>query len=798
MALAQQLKVEEVGSDHLLFGVAKQRGPGAEALKKSGITSDDVRKAVEGLASAEPEGVVGRMFKPRGGGIDLPLGEEALAVLHAAGFQAPDDTITTLDIAAAIAGDQRCAGQAVISALGKDAGALEEELRNRPEDEKKDLVGAGKAVRGPSKKKSVLAECSVDLTAMAREGKLDPCVGRDEEVGRMLRILVRRRKCNPCLVGDPGVGKTALAEGLAQMIVDKKVPPRLQGKRLLSLQVGMLVADTKYRGEFEERLKQVIEEVIADPRIILFIDELHTLMGAGAAGEDSGMDAAQLLKPALARGEMQCVGATTVEEYRRYIEKDAALERRFQPVAVWEPSPEVAYQILTALRPKYEEHHGVTLSDDALIAAVKYSMRYINDRFLPDKAIDLVDEAAAMAQLASGGSVGEEDVAEVVSEWTGVPVKKLSQGDADLLLDLESTIHARVIGQNEAVRAVSRAVRRARAGLSSGTRPVASLLFSGPTGVGKTELVKALAESYYGSEDAMVRIDMSEYMEPQSVSRLVGPPPGYIGYEAGGQLTEAVRRRPFTLVLLDEMEKAHPDVFNLLLQVLEDGRLTDNKGRTVDFSNAMLVMTSNIGGKAIIDSIDEAEEAAAGAAGGEGLGGEEMSEEAYLDMQGAVRAELQEQYRPEFLNRLDEIIVFRPLTRAEVGSIADLMVASVGALCMEKNVSISVTPAWKARAMQDGFSVRFGARPMRRAVQRLLEDAVAESMLEGIAGDGGKLEVDINADGDIVVTGAGGVKRLIETDVFSGGIEGMQGAGARGSDGPAVASETPAPSAARQ
>ena len=649
--------------------------------------------------------------------------------------------------------------------------------KDKRQKDSKDLVAAGGAKSSSSSKgnsKSVLAECGIDLSALAAAGKLDPCLGRDEELEQLMRVLVRRRKSNPCLVGDPGVGKTALVEGLALAVHSGSVPPKLRNSRVVALQLGALVADTKYRGDFEERLKRVLDECAADPRIILFIDELHTVIGAGAAGESGGIDAANLLTPALARGDFRCVGATTVEEYRRYVEKDAALERRFQPIMVGEPTPAAARRILEGLAPAYGEHHGVTYSSDALDAAVRLSVRYINDRFLPDKAIDVLDEAGARVQLRSYHDAGdtspvvevtEADVAEVVSRWSGVPLTALSRTEADALLTLEGTLSARVVGQVPAVRAVARAVRRARAGLAPTGRPVAALLFAGPTGVGKTELVKALAETYFGTQSSLVRLDMSEYMEAFSVSRLTGPPPGYIGFEQGGQLTEAVRRQPYCCVLMDEMEKAHPDVANILLQVLEDGRLTDGKGRVVDFSNCLLVMTSNVGAQAIVDAL------AASSSDGQDDDGDfedaasssgDDDANAIAQVAVAVRSELSDKYRPEFLNRLDEIVIFRPLAREALHQVVDLLLQRVSASAEPLGVTVSATPELRARLEREGASVRFGARPLRRAVRRLVEDPLAEALLEGFAAKGDAITVDDDDDGDAGhVTAAGSVPLIL-------------------------------------
>jgi len=720
------------------------------------------------------------------GPLDLQLGEELKGLLRAAANDS-QETVTARGVVLAMMNAPTSNAYAVLQKLLEvSMETLELELRGgeSAEGERKAKVGAGGKTKRLGKK-SVLKECGTDLTEQAELGCLDPMIGRDKELDRTMRILVRRRKSNPCLLGDPGVGKTAIVEGLAQRIASGEVPANLQGKRLISLQLGLLVADTKYRGEFEERLKSVLEEVAADPRIILFIDELHMLMGAGGAGDDAGMDAANLLKPALARGDFKCIGATTVEEYRRYVEKDAALERRFQPVNVWEPTIPEAIEILGGIAHRFEVHHGVRFTPQAIQAAVTLSQRYIADRFLPDKAIDLIDEAAAMTQIKmalSGGSedgkkpvVHEEDIATIVGEWTGIPVTRLTSSDSEALRGLEEALHRRVVGQDEATSAVARAIRRSRTGLSSGTRPVASLLFCGPTGVGKTELVKAVSEAVYGSETAMVRIDMSEYMEAFSASRLVGPPPGYVGYEEGGQLTDAVRRKPFTVILLDEIEKAHPDVFNILLQVLEDGRLTDGKGRVVNFTNAMLIMTSNIGSSEILESFSEDEAV--------------DSLSAYSNIQRTVATQLGRQYRPEFLNRLDEIIVFRPLTKAEVAEIAELMIAQVVERCTAQKLRLSTTPAFMGRLIQEGYSSRYGARPLRRAVQRLLEDTVASCLVDDFVSDG-LLEIDVNAKGEILarsegrdkviaVAARGGIEDSYDEQLMAGGSDPSNSRGER-------------------
>lgn len=788
--MAQLYGCSEVRGEHVLAGVAAQaKSVGARALATAGATKEALKKALEESSATAPSDLK-RLEKMLQGGLakagaqpaaELPLAQETLEVLADAGDLA--GVVTTKEIVRALLGFAPGGGVKTLQALQVDLQYVDVLLDKEEED--KQLVGAGKGGgRKRPRVKSVLEECGVDLCKEAKEGRLDPCIGRDDEVERMMRVLVRRRKSNPCLVGDPGVGKTAIAEGLALRIVDGDAPPRLLNKRVISLQLGVLLADTKYRGEFEARLKNLLEEVQEAGDVLLFIDEMHQLVGAGAAGDEGSMDAANLLKPALARGDLQVIGATTMDEYRKHVEKDPALERRFQPLTVWEPTQDDTEDILRGLVAKYAAHHEVSYGDDAIRAAVAYSVRYINDRFLPDKAIDLVDEAGAMLQMEqyqaaraksgkeSGASrrVEERHVAAVVSQWTGVPVSKLSADDASALLGLEGQLAERVVGQAQAVRALARAVRRARSGLSSPQRPLASLLFAGPTGVGKTELVKAIAECYYGAEENMVRLDMSEFMEAQSVSRLVGPPPGYVGYDDGGQLTDAVRRTPYTVVLMDEMEKAHADVFNILLQVLEDGRLTDSKGRTVDFSNTIIVMTSNVGSGAILETFQAAE------------GGQATEEEVYEQTNAAVRQQLLSRYRPEFLNRLDEIITFQPLAGKELEHIMGLMLSDVAARVAEASEGgrLDVGPALRARLLAEGFSSAFGARPLRRAVQRLVEDVAAEALLAGFVSKdcGLLLECGSAAGGEAstVVASCGSKGRLeVRVQAEASGIEAMGG-----------------------
>ena len=665
--------------------------------------------------------------------------------------------------------------------------------------------------RGATSKTPTLVEFGTNLTQLAAAGKLDPVVGRQQEIERTVQILGRRTKNNPVLLGEPGVGKTAIAEGLAQRIANQDVPMLLADKQVISLDMGLLVAGTKFRGEFEERLKQIMDEIRSAGNIILVIDEIHTLVGAGATG--GAMDAANLLKPALARGELQCLGATTLDEYRQHIERDAALERRFQPIMVGEPTVTETIQILHGLRDRYEQHHKVKILDVALAAAAQLSDRYISDRYLPDKAIDLIDEAGSRVRLMNAQQppavrelkrewhqitqakeaavqaqdfdqagklrdreleiqaklqeiqgqepgnrpvslpeVTEEEIAQIVASWTGIPVTKLTESESQLLLHLEDTLHQRLIGQEEAVVAVSRAIRRARVGLKNPHRPIASFIISGPTGEGKTELAKSLAAYFFGSEEAMIRLDMSEYMESHTVSKLIGSPPGYVGYDEGGQLTEAVRRRPYTVVLFDEIEKAHPDVFNLLLQLLEDGHLTDAQGRTVDFKNTLVIMTSNIGSRVIEK-------------GGGGFGFEFSQNQAdsnYKRIQSLVQEDLKHYFRPEFLNRLDEIIVFRQLTKDEVKQIADLMLHQISIQLSERGIALEVTERFKDRLVEEGYSPSYGARSLRRVIMRLLEDSLAEAILSGQIKDGDTAVIDVDDHAEVKVQPSEKQARLLQ------------------------------------
>ena len=720
-------------------------------------------------------------------------------------------------------------GEGVASRVLETLGADPQKIRTqviRMVGESQDPVGAaaGGGASGTNKTPT-LEEYGTNLTKRAEEGSLDPVVGRAEQIERVTQILGRRTKNNPCLIGEPGVGKTAVAEGLAQRIASGDVPETIEGKQVVTLDMGLLVAGTKYRGEFEERLKKLMDEIKQNDDIILMIDEVHTLIGAGAA--EGAIDAANILKPALARGELQCIGATTLDEYRKHIEKDPALERRFQPVVVPEPSVEETFQIMQGLRERYETHHKLRYTDEALMAAAKYSSKYISDRFLPDKAIDLMDEAgsrvrlrhaqlpeeareldkelrallkekdsavraqdfekagslrdremelkaqiqaimssakdSAKAELESGEAGGpvveEADIANIVAQWTGIPIEKVSSDETQRLIKMEEVLHGRVIGQEEAVTAISRAIRRARVGLKNPNRPIASFIFSGPTGVGKSELAKTLASYYFGSEEAMVRLDMSEFMERHTVSKLIGSPPGYVGYSEGGQLTEAVRRRPYTVVLFDEIEKAHPDVFNMMLQILEDGRLTDSKGRVVDFKNTLIILTSNVG-SSVIEK------------GGGGIGFQlDANEEdsSYNRIKSLVNEELKQYFRPEFLNRLDEIIVFRQLTKQEVKEIADIMLKAVFKRAEEKGIRIEVTERFKDRLVDEGYNPAYGARPLRRAIMRLMEDSMAEGMLTGDIKEGDSVIMDVDADGQISVLN-GDKKITTAIDTMPAGI----------------------------
>ena len=761
---ARRMGQSLVGSEQILLGIiAEGTSTGATVLSDRGVKLEDARAAVENfIGSGSGNAPANIPFTPKAKRILEHSFQEARNLGQ--NYIAPEHLLL------AIAQEEEGVATKVLQKLGVDPKQIQQELSDRSQSsgEEKEAATMG-AREGASpfgsnqSKQANLEEYGTNLTKQAEEGKIDPVIGRAQEIERTIQIIGRRTKNNPVLVGEPGVGKTAIAEGLAQRIVQKDIPELLQDKQVISLDMGLLVAGTRFRGEFEERLKGIINEVQEAGNIILVIDEIHTLVGAGAM--EGGMDAANLLKPALARGELQCIGTTTLDEYRKHIEQDAALERRFQPIMVDEPSLEETIEILQGVRSSYEQHHRVNISEMALEAAAQLSERYISDRYLPDKAIDLIDEAGSRkhlkdslekkaaaaeaeeasdeeeAQDAAASIVDEEEIAQTISSWTGVPLNKLTKPESELLLHLEDTLHERLIGQHEAVSAVSRAIRRARVGMKDPNRPIASFIFSGPTGVGKTELTKALASYMFGSEEAMTRLDMSEYMEPHTTSKLVGSPPGYVGYGEGGQLTEAIRRQPYSVVLLDEVEKAHPDVFNTLLQILEDGRLTDAKGRVVDFKNTLLIMTSNIGSKAIEK-------------GGGGLGFEfsEEAESQYNRVHARVMEEIKGYFRPEFINRLDEIIVFRQLNKEEVTSIADILLRELSErLQQEREITLEVTEQFKERIVEEGYSSTYGARPLRRAIMRLLEDSLAEAILHNQVNAGDTAVVDVNDDGEVKV-----------------------------------------------
>jgi ATP-dependent Clp protease ATP-binding subunit ClpC len=807
---ARRLGHNFVGTEQILLGlIGEGTGVAAKVLKSLGVNLKDSR--------IEVEKIIGR-----GSGfvaVEIPFTPRAKRVLELSleeARQLGHNYIGTEHLLLGLIREGEGVAARVLENLSIDLTKVRTQVI-RMLGETAD-VGSGANPTKGNLKTATLDEFGTNLTKLASESKLDPVVGRYAEIDRVVQILGRRTKNNPVLIGEPGVGKTAIAEGLAQRIQLGDIPDILEDKRVLTLDIGLLVAGTKYRGEFEERLKKIMEEIKSAGNVILVIDEVHTLIGAGAA--EGAIDAANILKPALARGELQCIGATTLDEYRKHIERDAALERRFQPVMVGEPSIEDTIEILKGLRERYEQHHRLKITDDALEAAAHLGDRYISDRFLPDKAIDLIDEAGSRVRLINSKlppeakqidkelrqiqkqkeesvrdqnfdqagqlrekemelsakikevlenkkestsedesindtnsvnndpkliqnpMVSEEDVAHIVASWTGVPVQKLTETESVKLLNMEETLHQRLIGQDEAVKAVSRAIRRARVGLKNPNRPIASFIFSGPTGVGKTELTKSLASYFFGSEEAMIRLDMSEFMERHTVSKLIGSPPGYVGFNEGGQLTEAVRRRPYTVVLFDEVEKAHPDVFNLLLQLLEDGRLTDSKGRTVDFKNTLLIMTSNIGSKVIEK-------------GGGGLGfefsGDSVEDSQYNRIKSLVNEELKQYFRPEFLNRLDEIIVFRQLSKNEVKEIAEIMLQEVFARLQDKGIKLDVTDAFKERLVEEGYNPSYGARPLRRAVMRLLEDSLAEEVLSGRIKDGDKALVDIDDNKKVTI-----------------------------------------------
>ncbi|MEM9543082.1 MAG: ATP-dependent Clp protease ATP-binding subunit [Cyanobacteria bacterium P01_E01_bin.42] len=748
-----------VGTEQLLLGlIGEGNALAARVLRDMGVTLKAARAAVERYIGRGPGYVPPNLpFTPKAKKVFEHAFDEARQMGHT--------YIGTEHLLLALAKEQESVAIKVLQQLGIDREELRTELVRRMGE----TAAAGASIDpetgvfgGTRDVPANLADFSTNLTALARQDKLDPMVGRNNEVERVLQILGRRTKNNPVLVGEPGVGKTAIAEGLAQRIARDDVPELVRGKEVIALDMAALMAGTRFRGEFEERLKTVVEEVKKAGNIILVIDEIHNLIGTGAIG--GGVDAASMLKPALARGELQCLGATTLDEYRKHIERDAALERRFQQVLVGEPSVEETVEILRGLRSSYEKHHRVTITDKALTAAANLADRYINDRFLPDKAIDVIDEAGSRVRVrysrqqkfnpeaeAVPTIVDEEEIAQIVSTWTGVPVIKLAETESEMLLHLEAQLHERIIGQEEAVSAVARAVRRSRTGMGGRDRPIASFIFSGPTGVGKTELSKALAKFLFGSEDHLIRVDMSEFMEPHTTSKLIGAAPGFIGYDEGGQLTEAVRRKPYSIVLFDEIEKAHPDVFNLLLQMLDDGHLTDARGRKVDFKNTLIIMTSNLGSKAIEK-------------GGSGMGFESMDdakEAQYHRIRTKVMDDLKQYFRPEFLNRIDEIIVFRQLTKPEVKEIAAILLKEVrDRLQEQQNIVLEVTDGFMDLVVGAGYNPSYGARPLRRAIMRFLEDSLAEAILGKQIEAGDRVTVDVDDDGKVQVSSSESLQAL--------------------------------------
>ncbi|MCG8515340.1 MAG: ATP-dependent Clp protease ATP-binding subunit [Halanaerobiales bacterium] len=783
LSLAEQeaikLNHNYVGTEHMLLGLVKEgQGIAAKALADTGLTEDKVITAIKKI--------IGEGKQPVNSPASLtPRSKKVLNLSMDEARRLGHNYIGTEHILLGLIREAEGVAVRIITDLGGDLNNIRNEVI--------ELLGGQDNIEQQGNESTTktpnLDEYSRDLTVMAREGKLDPVIGRDKEIGRVIQVLSRRTKNNPVLIGEPGVGKTAIVEGLAEKIIAENVPEILLNKRVVALDLSAIVAGSKYRGEFEKRLKAVMNDIFKSGDIILFIDELHTLVGAGAA--EGAIDASNILKPALARGELQAIGATTLDEYRKYIEKDAALERRFQSVLVEESTPEETIEILKGLRDPYEAHHKVIISDDAIKAAVSLSHRYITDRFLPDKAIDLIDEAASKVRLSNNtrppelkelskkledlekekeaavknqefekaanfrdnekdlkqkiedlkenwhqdqgrqeSTVSPENIAQIVSSWTGIPVTKLEEAETAKLLRLEEELHKRVVGQDEAINAVAQAVRRARAGLKDPKRPIGSFIFLGPTGVGKTELARTLAEAMFDDEDAMIRVDMSEYMEKHSVSRLVGSPPGYVGHEEGGQLTEPIRRRPYSVILFDEIEKAHPDVFNILLQILEDGLLTDTHGRKVDFKNTVVIMTSNVGANLIekqtrMGFITEANE-----------------QQDYQIMKDKVIGELRKTFRPEFLNRLDETIVFHALNKEHIKQIVDLMLNDLEKRLGEKEIKIEVTEEAKLFLADNGFDAQFGARPLRRSIQRLIENPLSEKILDGKVQGGSSVRVE--------------------------------------------------------
>ena len=778
LELANEIAIElghnYIGTEHLLYGLAKEgTGVASRVLTQQGVTPEDIVQKIEELIGKNENANIEEIgFTPRTKGVI----ENAFIESRKNGSQ----YIGTEHLLYGIMREGDSVAVRIMMDLGVNSQILYNHLINGVKEETINSKDSGSKTKklGSYNQTQTLNQYGVDLTKKAIEGKLDPVIGRKDEIERVIQILSRRMKNNPCLIGEPGVGKTAVVEGLAEKIIAEDVPEMLKNKRVVSIDISSMVAGAKYRGDFEERIKKCLEEVRKVGDVILFIDEIHTIVGAGSA--EGAVDAANILKPLLARGEVQVIGATTLNEYRKYIEKDSALERRFSPVTVNEPTEEETIQILQGLRDKYEAHHNVEIGEDAIKAAVELSSRYINDRFMPDKAIDLIDEAASKLKMrtytrpenlnkieekvnsyekekeeairvqdfekaaklrdkeremkqklekekekwesknkSSVTKLTKEDIAEVIASWTGIPAKRITEDENEKLKHLEDNLHKRVIGQNEAVTAISKAIRRSRVGLKDPNRPIGSFLFLGPTGVGKTELSKALAEVLFGNENAMIRVDMSEFMEPHSVSKLIGAPPGYVGYDEGGQLTEKIRRKPYSVILFDEVEKAHPDVMNMLLQILEDGRLTDSNGRTVNFKNTVIIMTSNIGARLITDKTTL------------GFGINKESEKEYENTKKDVMAELKKQFRPEFINRIDEIIVFHKLTENETNQIIRIMLDKVKSRLKEQNINIDFDESIIKYVAKNGIDVNYGARPLRRTIQNNIEDKIAENILDG-------------------------------------------------------------------
>ncbi|NLN87482.1 MAG: ATP-dependent Clp protease ATP-binding subunit [Syntrophomonadaceae bacterium] len=804
---AREMGQSAIGTEHILLGLLREgEGVGARALINLGIDLANVREEVKRFIGKEEHAREG----PDG---DLPITPRVKKVFNLSFDEARMQGVNyvgTEHILLALLREEEGLASQVLLSMGVKLDTLRQQVMvllggegtgmgpsESPNDHPGGAASFSQKSRKARSKTPTLDAYSRDLTKEAAEGRLDPVIGREKEIERVVQILSRRTKNNPVLIGDPGVGKTAIVEGLAQIIYENKVPETLSHKRVISLDLSSMIAGTKYRGEFEDRLTKIVNEIKSAGDVVVFIDELHTLVGAGAA--EGAIDAANILKPSLARGEFQCVGATTLNEYRKYIEKDAALERRFQPIQVDEPTVEESIEILKGLRDRYEAHHMVKINDQALESAVRQSARYITDRFLPDKAIDLIDEAASRVRLANyvlpadvkelearlaeiinekeeainaqeyekaaqlrdqeqtfkeqiearrrdwmskrsvqAGIVGEEEIAEIISQWTGIPVSKIAIEEGERLLHLEEALHNRVVGQDEAVQSVAKAVRRARAGLKNPHRPIGSFVFLGPTGVGKTELARALAEAMFASEESVIRLDMSEYMEKHAVSRMIGSPPGYVGYDEGGQLTEKVRRKPYSVILLDEIEKAHPDVYNILLQVLEDGRMTDGQGRTVDFRNTIIIMTSNVGAESLFKNLT--------------MGFQRVADEAdnYEKMKDRGMEQMKHTFRPEFLNRIDEIIVFHSLSDAELRKIINLLLQELSQRIKENGFELEISATAQDLIMKEGYDPNYGARPLKRAIQKMIEDTVSEEILKKAVLPGDTILVDAE-DNKIVV-----------------------------------------------